>query len=163
MSISRKTWNSLPLTMREKKSIRSRAPQASSPKVRRVMQHNTGNETIPEKLLRSAIHKTGLRFRKDLRPEPTLKITADIVFPRQKVCVFVDGCYWHGCPVHFNLPKTNSEWWMEKITDNRNRDARQNSLLTELGWKVIRYWEHDVVVDNLPRLCEEIKCAVKHG
>lgn len=143
------------------KSIRFRAPKASSERVRAIMQRNVGRETRPEKLLRSALYKRGLRFRKDLRPEPALRITADIVFTRQRVCVFVDGCFWHGCPLHFDVPKTNSDWWREKIEDNRARDIRQTHQLEECGWRVLRYWEHDVTSASLSEMCSEIREAVK--
>jgi len=147
--------------MKEKKSIRARAPKASSPTVRYVMQRNTGRETYPEEVLRSALHKIGLRFRKDVQPEIHLKIKADIVFPKKKICVFIDGCFWHGCPLHFKVPKTNSEWWKEKITDNKNRDYRQSKDLIDCGWTVIRYWEHDVTPNNIDALCLEIERSVK--
>jgi len=123
-------------------SIRSRAPAASSPLIRRVMQANYGGMTKPEVLLRSALHRAGLRFFKDYRPAAGLRCTADVVFPSQRVCVFVDGCFWHGCPRHFKVPKTHSAWWLEKIEDNRRRDRRQAAELRKRGWRVIRVWEH---------------------
>ncbi len=150
------------MEMREKKSIRSRAPRASSPIVRHVMQRNTGRETSIEKKLRSALHKIGLRFRKDYQPQRQLNIKADIVFPKQKICIFIDGCFWHGCPIHFKIPKINSKWWSEKIRDNMLRDFRQNKDLNERGWTVIRYWEHDVTNENLSALCSEIELTVKN-
>ena len=86
------------------------------------------------------------------------------MFRRPRVCVFVDGCFWHGCPRHFRLPKTNSEWWAEKIRDNMERDVRKTGELQDRGWEVIRVWEHDVagsqdrvaaVVQAVKRVCEE--------
>lgn len=142
-------------------SIRFRAPSASSHKVREMMQALTGVETRPEKLLRSHLHRLGLRFRKDCRPLPDHRITADAVFPSQRVCVFVDGCFWHGCPTHFRPPKSNTSWWREKIADNRSRDTRQNDLLRKKGWLVLRYWEHDIVGPHLSAICQEIVSAVK--
>jgi DNA mismatch endonuclease (patch repair protein) len=125
------------------------------------MQRNVGRETDPEKLLRSVLHRRGLRFRKDLRLEPPLKITADIVFTKQRVCVFIDGCFWHGCPLHFEVPKTNSDWWREKIEDNRARDIRQTRQLEDCGWTVLRYWEHDLTSENLPEVCNKIEKTVR--
>jgi len=125
-------------------SIRSRAPTASSPVVRRVMQANVGRETGIEQTLRCALHRNGLRFRKDAAPVCALRCKADIVFTRFKVCVFVDGCFWHGCPKHFRPPKANRAWWLEKIRDNRARDRRQSALLAYHGWTVLRFWEHNV-------------------
>jgi len=146
---------------RAHRSIRSRAPSASSHKVREIMQGLTGVETRPEKLLRSHLHRLGLRFRKDCRPLPDHRITADAVFPCQRVCVFVDGCFWHGCPTHFHPPKSNSSWWREKIADNRSRDTRQNGVLRKKGWLVLRYWEHDIVGPHLSAICQEIVNAVQ--
>ncbi len=133
--------------MRPRLSIRSRAPKASSALVRRVMQANTGRTTAPELTLRSRLHRQGLRFRVDVRPEPSLRCSADLIFRRSRVCVFVDGCYWHGCPRHFAVPKQNSAWWAEKIADNRKRDARRTAELRDRGWVVIRLWEHDILGD----------------
>jgi len=129
---------------RPRLSIRARAPRASSDLVRRVMQANTGRTTAPERHLRSLAHRLGLRFRVDCRPDPTLRCDADLVFRRSRVCVFVDGCYWHGCPLHFAVPKQNTAWWAEKIADNCRRDARRTAELKDRGWKVIRLWEHEV-------------------
>src|SRR5260370_28648430 len=126
------------------KSIRSRAPLASSPKVRKVMVANYGGNTTPERLLRSALFRLGLRFRRDKRPVSSLRCMADIVFRRQRVCVFVDGCFWHGCRKHFECPKTNGAWWQEKIEANRVRDRFQTKTLQRAGWKVVRIWEHDI-------------------
>ncbi|MBE3037540.1 MAG: very short patch repair endonuclease [Chloroflexi bacterium] len=125
-------------------SIRSRAPAASSAAVRRVMQANTGVETRAEILLRSALHRSGLRFRKNASPAQGVRCKADVVFVRARVCVFVDGCFWHGCPKHFRAPKTNRVWWLEKMHDNQQRDIRQAAELRARGWTVIRVWEHDV-------------------
>lgn len=124
------------------------------------MQANVGRETNPEKVLRAALRQHGLSFEQSCRPEPRLRITADVVFPKQRVCVFVDGCFWHGCPNHFATPRTNEGWWREKIMDNRARDVRQTRALRDLGWNVLRYWEHEIVAERLPTLCREIEAAV---
>lgn len=145
------------------KSIRARAPAASSPLVRRVMQANLPSNTQPEIILRSALHKAGLRFRKDVRPEPELKCKADIVLRKAKVCIFVDGCYWHGCPRHFETPKVNSEWWDEKIADNRRRDRKKRTRLRRFGWKVITIWEHDITASKLPRVVEGILNSISNS
>ena len=127
-------------------SIRKRAPSASSTAVRRAMQAVASEDTEPETTLRRALHRSGLRYRLHARPEVDIRCNADLVFRASKVCIFVDGCFWHGCPLHFLLPKTNSDWWYEKICDNRARDERQRRQLEEKGWKVIRLWEHEVRV-----------------
>ncbi|MBI5876337.1 MAG: very short patch repair endonuclease [Chloroflexi bacterium] len=125
------------------------------------MQQNVGRETSPETSLRSVLHRRGLRFRKEMRPEPSLRISADIVFPRQHVCVFIDGCFWHGCPYHFKAPKTHTDWWLEKIEDNRRRDFRQCQVLMKYGWIVVRVWEHDLSQNGLSTVSSEIATLVK--
>jgi DNA mismatch endonuclease (patch repair protein) len=134
------------------KCVRLRAPRASSAAVRRVMQANLPRDTGPELALRQALHAAGFRFRKDYRPERSQRCKADVVFPRKKLCIFVDGCFWHRCPIHFELPKTNAAWWDEKIEATVERDHRQTHSLTSNGWTVIRVWEHDVVTRALRRI-----------
>jgi DNA mismatch endonuclease (patch repair protein) len=120
------------------------------------MQTVGSRDTEPEKLLRGTLFKLGLRFRKDYRPIPGLKIKADIVFTKHKVCLFIDGCFWHGCPLHFKIPKTNSSWWNEKIEDNKTRDLKQTLILTSSDWTVIRLWEHEIKKSNILKICEII-------
>jgi DNA mismatch endonuclease (patch repair protein) len=100
-------------------------------------------DTAPEKALRSALHRKGLRFRLDERPAENLNRKADIVFRSAKVAVFVDGCFWHGCPVHGTEAKANAEFWAQKIKQNQERDLDTTSRLEALGWRVIRVWEHE--------------------
>lgn len=127
--------------------IRKRAPRASSASVRKVMQRNVGRTTNIEARLQMAVTACGLRFEVDGRIEPDLRWKADIVFASEKVCVFVDGCFWHGCSLHFKPPQTNTAWWTEKIQANIDRDYRQNEMLSERGWAVLRFWEHELSVD----------------
>jgi DNA mismatch endonuclease, patch repair protein len=145
------------------KSIRARAPAASSLAVRRVMQANVGHETAPEVRLRSALHRSGLRFRKDARLEIGIRCKADVVFVRARVCVFVDGCFWHGCALHFEVPKSNSAWWREKIEDNIRRDRRQTDELTLRGWTVLRIWEHELLGSNLSKVLQRIGRKVQRA
>ena len=128
-------------------SIRKRAPAASSPTVRKVMQANVGRTTAIEARLQMALKARRLKFSVDAPIEPDLRWKADVVFARKKVCVFIDGCFWHGCPVHFRIPRANAVWWTEKIQANIDRDLRQNAKLTERGWRVVRIWEHDLDAD----------------
>jgi DNA mismatch endonuclease (patch repair protein) len=93
-----------------------------------------------ERALRSALHVEGLRFRLHRRVEG---VTVDILFPGPKVAVLVDGCFWHGCPKHATFPKSNQDYWLPKLAENRDRDARQAARLRKAGWRVIRVWEHD--------------------
>ncbi|WP_035795724.1 very short patch repair endonuclease [Kitasatospora mediocidica] len=106
------------------------------------MQGNRGKDTKPELRLRSLLHREGLRYRVSMRPVPTLRRTADIVFTKVKVAVFVDGCYWHGCAEHRNIPETNRGFWTKKIEGNKARDAETVRLLEQAGWTVLRFWEH---------------------
>lgn len=116
---------------------------ASSPAARRVMLANGPRDTAPELAVRSALHRAGLRFRKNCAPVATLRCEADVVFPRARVAVFVDGCFWHGCPRHRTYPRTNAEWWRRKIDTNRERDRRRTLELRSLGWVVVRVWAHE--------------------
>ena len=116
---------------------------ASSPAVRRVMQGNRSRDTLPEIAVRSAVHAMGMRYRVSARPITAVRRTADLVFRRPKVAVFIDGCFWHGCPVHHSPPKTNSGYWAEKIEGNRARDVHTTELLRAAGWTVLRFWSHE--------------------
>jgi DNA mismatch endonuclease (patch repair protein) len=137
-------------------SIRSRAPAASAPTIARVMRAVGRADTKPEVELRRNLYGAGLRFRKDYRPAPGFP-RADIAFPSRLVVVFVDGCFWHGCPVHFSLPKVNSGWWDEKIMATIERDHRQTKLLEENGWTVVRVWEHEPPYDAAQRIANAVK------
>ncbi|MCS5733774.1 very short patch repair endonuclease [Herbiconiux daphne] len=116
---------------------------ASTPGVRRSMQSNRARDTKPELLVRRILHAQGFRYRVDWRPSPQSRTRADIAFTRQRVLVFIDGCFWHGCPTHATFPKTNQSYWLPKLAQNRVRDAAANKLLESLGWIVLRYWEHE--------------------
>jgi DNA mismatch endonuclease, patch repair protein len=124
------------------KSFR-RKSWASSVDVRAIMQGNRSRDTKPELRLRSQLYALGLRYRVSMRPIPTVRRTADVVFPGARLAVFVDGCYWHGCPAHYRPARQNTEFWSEKIIANRERDAQVNQLLEQAGWHVIRVWEHE--------------------
>ena len=116
---------------------------ASSPAVRAVMRGNKSRDTRPELAVRSAAHALGLRYRVGVSPLPGLRRTADLVFSRAKVAVFVDGCFWHGCPEHHRPARRNSEFWTAKINGNITRDADTDLRLRDAGWRVIRIWEHE--------------------
>ena len=110
------------------------------------MQGNRGRDTRPELALRRLLHSRGLRYRVDVRPVPGLRRKADIVFTRKRICVFVDGCFWHQCPDHATTPRTNRDYWSDKIEGNVRRDRETDGRLTEAGWTVLRFWEHDDVL-----------------
>ncbi|MFI9566424.1 very short patch repair endonuclease [Streptomyces rishiriensis] len=116
---------------------------ASSAARRRNMQAIRSRDTKPEWLIRRLVHARGLRYRVSARPLPDLRRTADLVFRPAKVAVFIDGCYWHGCPEHYVSPRTNSGYWSEKVERNVNRDRETDRKLDEAGWLVLRFWEHE--------------------
>jgi DNA mismatch endonuclease (patch repair protein) len=106
------------------------------------MKSQRQRDTAAEMALRSLLHRRGLRFRVHYAL-PSLRRRADIAFPRQRIAVFVDGCFWHGCPEHATWPKQNADWWRDKIEANRRRDADTDARLKEQGWSVVRVWEHE--------------------
>jgi DNA mismatch endonuclease (patch repair protein) len=116
---------------------------AVSPGRRRNMQANRSRDTKPELALRRLLHARGMRYRVATRPLPELRRTADIVFRRARVAVFVDGCYWHGCPEHYRVPRQHTGYWSAKIAMNVDRDRDTDVRLHEAGWKVLRFWEHE--------------------
>jgi DNA mismatch endonuclease (patch repair protein) len=107
------------------------------------MQANRSRDTSPELAVRRAVHRLGLRYRVGQRPLPNLRQSADLVFPRAKVAVFVDGCFWHGCPDHYRAPASNRDYWSAKINKNQRRDAAIDAALRHAGWTAVRVWEHD--------------------
>lgn len=129
------------------------------------MQSNRGRDTGPELLLRRELHGLGLRYRVNVRVEPTLRRTVDIAFTKVKLAVFVDGCFWHGCPVHGTSPKTNSDFWNSKIGATEKRDLETSEALDRLGWKVLRFWEHDNPEESAKQVFEMmhvLRCAQTH-
>lgn len=115
---------------------------ASSAANRRSMLGNRARDTAPELALRSLVHAAGLRYRVAAKPLPGMRRTADMVFRPIRVAVFVDGCFWHGCDQHFVPPKTNPDYWREKIGGNMRRDRETDARLADAGWLVLRFWEH---------------------
>ncbi|WP_342775831.1 very short patch repair endonuclease [Micromonospora pisi] len=135
----------------------TRESWASSLATRAVMRSNRSRDTKPELLLRSRLHAMGLRYRVNYRPMSGLRRTADLVFSTARVAVFVDGCYWHGCPEHHRPARTNSDFWRTKIDRNKQRDAETDRLLAESGWRVIRIWEHVAPDDAAQAVAEVIR------
>jgi len=107
------------------------------------MQANKGRDTRPELALRRAVHALGMRYFVNRRPLKPIRRTADLLFPRLRIAVFLDGCFWHGCPDHHVPPKANAEYWAEKTQTNRRRDVETDELLRGNGWLVLRVWEHE--------------------
>ena len=116
-----------------------------------------GRDTSPERVLRKAIWGSGLRYRVGLR---TFAGRPDIVLTRSKIAIFIDGCFWHGCPDHYVKPRSRCEFWAGKLLANFERDCRQTQALTGQGWRVYRIWEHEVF-ESLLRVVSQIRKMVK--
>ncbi|MBZ4557571.1 very short patch repair endonuclease [Mycobacterium avium] len=127
-------------------------PEPLDDSTRRRMRSQRRRDTALESRIRKSLHRSGFRFRVDHRPEKSLRCRGDIVFTRLKVIVFVDGCFWHGCPRHATSPTNNAEWWREKLDANVERDRRNDQLLKELGWRVVRIWEHEETDEAVDRI-----------
>ena len=123
------------------------------------MQANRSRDTKPELEVRRALHRLGLRYRVAIAPEPGLRRRADIVFTRARVAVFIDGCFWHGCPDHKTSPANNAAWWTAKLARNVERDRETDAHLFALGWTVIRVWEHE----DMKRAALHIAAIVRTG
>ncbi len=106
------------------------------------MRRQRRRDTVPELALRRELHRRGRRFHVDRAPLPSLRRRADLVFPRLRVAVFVDGCFWHACPEHTTAPRANAGWWSTKLAANVARDRDTDRRLVEAGWAVVRVWEH---------------------
>lgn len=127
------------------------------------MQGNSRRDTAPEMAVRRLVHAAGLRYRVDARPLPELNRRADLVFTRARVAVFIDGCYWHGCPEHGTAARTNTAYWSTKIGGNKTRDIDTDSRLVEGGWIVIRVWEHEDTGAIARRIVHEVHDALEKG
>jgi DNA mismatch endonuclease (patch repair protein) len=103
---------------------------------------NRRRDTSPELAVRRGLHARGLRYRVDLPLPFDRRRRADITFTKARVVVFIDGCFWHGCPEHYVEPKAHADYWPAKITRNRERDADTTARLRAEGWTVLRFWEH---------------------
>lgn len=138
------------------KEVRSRNMAA-------VRSRNTG----PEVMLRREVWRRGLRF---FTPRGWKRLSGtqiagspDVIFPASRLAVFVDGCFWHGCPVHYTEPEDNREFWQKKLQTNRNRDQKVNEQLRAEGWTVLRLWEHELRKDGLRIAADRIEEIVYKG
>jgi len=133
----------------------------SSPEASRRMVRVRQRDTDIEIKLRKALYALGLRYRLQVPLLSKPRRVADIVFLGPRVAVFVDGCFWHGCPLHATWPKKNAEFWRTKIETNRTRDADTDRHLRRLGWEVVRVWAHQSPVDAARHISEIIKTRKK--
>lgn len=129
---------------------------ASSDAVRRTMQANRRSDTAPEIAVRHLLHGDGFRYRVDWPLPFDRRRRADIAFTRAKVAIFIDGCYWHGCAIHYVPPKANAEYWREKRRSNEKRDRDTDAQMSKLGWTVLRFWEHDDIAGYVVQTIEDV-------
>lgn len=132
-------------------------PVPSSASISGRMQRQRRKDTEPELAVRRALHRAGLRYRVGLPVSGLPRRTIDIAFTRIKLAVFVDGCFWHGCPQHATWPKSNAAWWEAKILKNRERDGETTRQLEDAGWTVIRIWEHEPAESAAGHLIDVVK------
>ncbi|HVF74113.1 MAG TPA: DNA mismatch endonuclease Vsr [Acidimicrobiales bacterium] len=125
------------------------------------MSRQRRHDTTPERLLRSLLHRRGLRYRLHRRPVPGLRRQADLVFVGPRVAVFVDGCFWHCCPEHATSPKANGAWWAAKLARNVERDRETDQRLAAAGWRVVRVWEHEDPAAAAERVAAVVKISAK--
>jgi DNA mismatch endonuclease (patch repair protein) len=135
-------------------------PKPSSGAVSNVMRGNRKTDSRPEVALRHELFRRGLRYRKNPSMRTSVGIVKpDLVFPTKKVAVFVDGCFWHSCPLHGSTPGTNRQYWDAKLLRNRERDVIVTTALVSDGWTVVRVWEHEPLTDA----ATAVESAVRAG
>lgn len=128
-------------------------PYPSSPAASAVMKRNVKSDTKPEVAVRSLLHRRGYRFRKHLLVQAgDIRVRPDIVFTRRRIAIFIDGCFWHRCPLHGTEPRSNSEYWRQKLDRNVARDVEVDSALKAANWLVLRIWEHVPPVEAVEQI-----------
>jgi DNA mismatch endonuclease (patch repair protein) len=132
---------------------------ATSEGSRRSMRSNRSRDTKPEMAVRRLLHAAGLRYRIDYAPLGGRR-RADIVFPRMRIAVFIDGCFWHGCPTHATRPKENADYWDPKLDRNIERDLETTAELAAGGWTVLRFWEHELPADVARTISEGVRRSI---
>ncbi len=140
--------------------VANRYPAATTERVARSMRSNRSRDTALEIRIRSALFAAGLRYRKHVRPVSGLRYEADVVFARHRLVVFIDGCFWHGCPDHHRRPlatASNRDWWLAKLQTNAERDRKVDALLSEQGWTVLRIWEHESDDDAVQKVVARLR------
>ncbi|MFJ2832091.1 very short patch repair endonuclease [Streptomyces sp. NPDC087263] len=108
------------------------------------MSRQPSRDTAPEVAVRRLLHASGLRYRVNVPVPGMPRRTIDIVFSKAKIAIFMDGCFWHGCPQHATQPKANATWWRDKLDKNMARDRQTTEHLAAEGWTVLRFWEHEL-------------------
>lgn len=137
------------------------APSSSDASLRMAKVWQTGTDA--ELALRREMYRIGLRYRIDYEVLKKPRRVADVAFPGRKIAVFVDGCFWHGCPEHATWPKRNADFWRQKIEANRLRDAETNTRLQANGWTALRFWSHESPTDAAKSVARVVaKADTKH-
>ena len=139
-----------------------RSPLPSSRRVSLQMQGQRARDTTCEMAIRRRLHQAGFRYRVHYRPLKDVRREPDIVFTAARVAVFVDGCFWHYCPLHGEIPESNKAWWRNKLQKTRARDRHTDQLLSDRGWVAVRVWEHedpDSAVARIMSVVEERRKA----
>jgi len=139
------------------------APRASSPEALRRMKNTRRRDTDLEVVLRRLLFAKGLRFRIDEKVLPDFNRRADLVFAASRVAVFVDGCFWHYCPIHRTQPRANSAWWLAKLRTNRRRDLDTNRRLKKAGWSVARVWGHEPAATAAARIVKTVRARLRRA
>lgn len=127
--------------------------------VSRQMRAQKTSGTSIELCVRRGLHALGYRYRVNRRLLPDHRFTGDIVWSGRRVVVFLDGCFWHGCPVHGTIPKSNTAWWSAKIRANQDRDRRVDAILRQRGWTVLRFWEHEDGAEIVRSVVEHLESS----
>ena len=132
---------------------------AVSEAARKSMQANKSRDTGPEVLLRRELFRRGLRYRVSYAPLTGVRRTIDIAFPRLRIAVLVDGCFWHGCPEHYRAPRSHKDYWEAKVQRNMARDHATTQMLQDADWQVIRLWAHE----SVSQMADTVEKAVKEA
>lgn len=130
----------------------SDAPRPLDETTRQRFRRQPRQDTQPELELRRELHRRGLRYRVERKILPDTRRRADVVFPTERVAVFIDGCFWHSGPDHGTVPRNNREWWVSKLQSNVERDRDTDWRLAETGWLAIRVWEHEAPTEAADRI-----------
>ncbi len=136
-------------------------PGSSSVAVSARMRRTRKRDNGPELAVRRRLHAAGLRYRVAYPVPGQRRRTIDIAFTRVRLAVFIDGCFWHSCPEHLQLPRANSAWWMVKLQTNQLRDLSVTAQLEGMGWAVLRFWEHEPA-DDVARAVARRCTALRH-
>ncbi len=134
-----------------------------SPAVSARMSRQVSKDTAAELAVRRLLHAQGLRYRVEYPVPGMARRRIDVAFTRAKVAVLIDGCFWHGCPEHATHPKSNAEWWRNKLDRNMARDRETTEHLTAEGWMVLRFWEHEAPEEVAVRVASAVQRRLAEG